>query len=154
MVLWFQYSPVQTSKIPDQNSNSNKARLDSSVVYAYTWSADGCGFDPRVCGDWSLNRIYGHSVTTADSIRAFISYWRNDVDLLLVNRLGSLPRNSVVRLTDRLDRTIVVDWDVKPQIKQTNKQTIKQEILFRVLSFYLFQNTIYNFFFDIHINKV
>ena len=34
------------------------------------------------------------------------------------NRLGSLPRNSVVRLTDRLDMTIVVDWDVKPQIKQ------------------------------------
>ena len=49
------------------------------------------------------------------------SYWRKDVQ---VNRLGSLPRNSVVRLTDCLDMTIVVDWDVKPQIKQTkNKQT-------------------------------
>ena len=27
----------------------------------------------------------------------------------------------MVRLTDRLDMTIVVDLDVKPQIKQTNK---------------------------------
>ena len=36
--------------------------------------------------------------------------------LVLVDRLGSLPRNSeVVRITDM---TIVVDWDVKPQIKQ------------------------------------
>ena len=35
---------------------------------------------------------------------------------MLVNRLGlSLPRKSVVRLTDRLDITIAVDWDVKPQ---------------------------------------
>ena len=32
-----------------------------------------------------------------------------------------LPRNSVIRLTDRLDMTIVVDWDVKPQMKQTSK---------------------------------
>ena len=31
--------------------------------------------------------------------------------LVLINRLGSLSRNSVVRLTDRLDMTIVVDWD-------------------------------------------
>ena len=27
--------------------------------------------------------------------------------------------NGVVRLTDSLDMTIVVDWDVKSQIKQT-----------------------------------
>ena len=41
--------------------------------------------------------------------------------LVLNNRLGSLPRNSVARLTDRLDMTIVVDWVVEPQINQTNK---------------------------------
>ena len=40
--------------------------------------------------------------------------------LVLVNCLGSLPRNSVVRLTDHLDMTIVIDRDAKPQIKQTN----------------------------------
>ena len=49
-----------------------------------------------------------------------MSYWRKDVHLVLVNCLGSLPRNSVVRLTDRHDMTIVVDGDVKPQIKQTH----------------------------------
>ena len=43
------------------------------------------------------------------------------VHLVLVNRVGSLPRNSVIKLSDRLDMTIVVDWDVKLQIKQTNK---------------------------------
>ena len=34
------------------------------------------------------------------------------------NCLGSLPRNSLVTLTDRLDMTIVADSDLKPQIKQ------------------------------------
>ena len=39
-----------------------------------------------------------------------------------VNHLGlSLPRKSVVRLTDRLGMTIVVDWDVKPQNKTKQK---------------------------------
>ena len=38
----------------------------------------------------------------------------------MVNRLGSLPRNRVVRITDHLDMTIVVDWDVKAQLKQTS----------------------------------
>ena len=30
----------------------------------------------------------------------------------------------MVRLTDRLDMTIGVDWDVKTQIKQTNKNEV------------------------------
>ena len=35
---------------------------------------------------------------------------------MLVNHLGlSLPRKSVVRLTDHLDMTVAADWDVKPQ---------------------------------------
>ena len=33
-----------------------------------------------------------------------------------------MPRNSVVRLPDRNDMTIVVDWDVEPQIKQEKNQ--------------------------------
>ena len=37
-----------------------------------------------------------------------------DVHLILVYRVGR-----VVRLTDCLDMTIVVDWDIKPQIKPT-----------------------------------
>ena len=43
--------------------------------------------------------------------------YRKGVDFVKVNRLGSLHRNSVDRLTDRLNITLVVDWAVKPQHK-------------------------------------
>ena len=69
-------------------------------------------------GDWSWNHFYRHSLPTAHSSRAVVSYWWKDVHLVLVNRFRNLPRNSVVRLTDRLHMTVVVDWDVQPQIKQ------------------------------------
>ena len=44
------------------------------------------------------------------SRRAVVSYWRKYVHEVLVNRLGglSLPRKSVVRLTDRPDMTLDV----------------------------------------------
>ena len=47
---------------------------------------------------------------SADSRGAVVSYWRKYVHEILVNRLGdlSLPRKSVVRLTDRPDMTIDV----------------------------------------------
>ena len=43
-------------------------------------------------------------------MRAVVSYWRKYVHEVLVNRLGglSLPRKSVVRLTDRPDMTLDV----------------------------------------------
>ena len=47
--------------------------------------------------DWSWNHFLGRSLLTADSSRAVVSYWRKEVHLVLLNRLGSLPRNSVVR---------------------------------------------------------
>ena len=51
---------------------------------------------------------------------AVASYWRKYVNLVLVNCLKSLHRNSVAGLIfKRLDMTIVVDWDVKTHIKQT-----------------------------------
>ena len=69
--------------------------------------------------DWSQNHFYGHSLPTTDSSRTAVSYSRKAVHQVLVNHSGlSLPRKSVVRLTDHLDMTIVVDWDVK-----TTKQT-------------------------------
>ena len=38
---------------------------------------------------------------------------------VLVNHLvHACPKKSVVRLTDRLDMTIAVDWEIKPQTKQ------------------------------------
>ena len=47
---------------------------------------------------------------SAFSRRAVVSYWRKYVHEVLVNRLGglSLPRKSVVRLTDRPDMTLDV----------------------------------------------
>ena len=47
---------------------------------------------------------------SAFSRRAVVSYWRKCVHEVLVNRLGglSLPRKSVVRLTDRPDMTLDV----------------------------------------------
>ena len=54
---------------------------------------------------------------------------RIHVHLVLVNCLGSLPRNSVVSLTDRLDMTVVVDWDVKPQIKPASLATQASDCL-------------------------
>ena len=51
--------------------------------------------------NWSWNNFYGHSLPTAESCMAVVSYWRKYGHLVLVNRLGSLPRNSVDRLTDR-----------------------------------------------------
>ena len=62
-----------------------------------------------------LNKLYPvwpHTFVSpsADSRGAVVSYWRKHVHEVLVNRLGglSLPRKSVVRLTDRPDMTLDV----------------------------------------------
>ena len=49
-------------------------------------------------------------INPAFSRRVVVSYWRKYVHEVLVNRLGglSLPRKSVVRLTDRPDMTLDV----------------------------------------------
>ena len=46
----------------------------------------------------------------------------------LLSVIVSLPSKSVVRLTDRLDRTIAVDWDVKPQTKQTKSNFFRAKL--------------------------
>ena len=57
---------------------------------------------------------------SAFSRRAVVSYWRKYVHEELVNRLGglSLPRKSVVRLTDRPDMTLDVYRGRKTTIQQ------------------------------------
>ena len=71
-------------------------------------------------GDWSWNHFYGHYFPGADSSRAVVNYyWRKDVHLV---RLESMPKNSVVGITDHLNMTIVVDWDVKPTTNQTKQK--------------------------------
>ena len=59
------------------------------------------------------------------SRRAVVSYWRKYVHEVLVNRLGglSLPRKSVVRLTDRPDMTLDVYRG-----RKTTKQQQQQQI--------------------------
>ena len=60
---------------------------------------------------------------SAFSRRAVVSYWRKYVHEVLVNRLGglSLPRKSVVRLTDRPDMTLDVYRGRKTTIQQYKK---------------------------------
>ena len=60
------------------------------------------------------------------TFRAFVSYWRKYVHEVLVNRLGglSLPRKSVVKLTDRPDMTL----DVYPGRKTTIQQQQQENI--------------------------
>ena len=61
---------------------------------------------------------------SADSRRAVVSYWRKYVHKVLVNRLGgqSLPRKSVVRLTDRPDMTLDVNRERKTTTQQQQQQ--------------------------------
>ena len=67
--------------------------------------------------------------------RAVVSYWQKYVHEVLVNRLGglSLPRKSVVRLTDRPDMTLDVYRGRKTTIQKQQQQK-QQSILSNVQS--------------------
>ena len=71
---------------------------------------------------------------SAFSRRAVVSYWRKYVHEVLVNRLGglSLPRKSVVRLTDRPDMTL--------DVYRGRKTTIQQQ--YNILHFQIFAETL------------
>ena len=68
---------------------------------------------------WVRYPVWLHTFVSpsADLRGAVVSYWRKYVHEILVNRLGglSLPRKSVVRVTDRPDMTLDVTVDVKQQ---------------------------------------
>ena len=61
------------------------------------------------------------SLSSADSRRAVVSYKQKYMHCILVNGKPhslSLPRGkNVVRLTDRLDITTTVAYDIKPQTR-------------------------------------
>ena len=81
---------------------SKRAAPGRSVGCASAWHADVRGFNPRVRQHSFVvigheNIFYSYSLPTAYASRTVVSYWRNDLHLVLVNRSGSLPRNSVVR---------------------------------------------------------
>ena len=77
---------------------------------------------------------------SAYSRKAVVSYWRKDVHEILVDRLGglSLPRKSVVNLTNRPDLTIDVYHE---------RQTTTQQLLFTDLPLDFTAQHIFNFLF-------
>ena len=85
-------------------------------------SAIGRAPDSVSQGSWVRYPVWQHTFVSpsAFSRRAVVSYWRKYVHEVLVNRLGglSLPRKSVVRLTDRPDITLDVYRGRKTTIHQ------------------------------------
>ena len=79
-------------------------------------------------GSWVRYPVWPHTFVSPSAFlrRAVVSYWRKYVHEVLVNRLGglSLPRKSVVRLTDRPDMTLDVTVDVKQQCNNSNNKSI------------------------------
>ena len=79
-------------------------------------------------GSWVRYPVWQHIFVSpsAFSRRAVFSYWRKYVHEVLVNRLGglSLPRKSVVRLTDRPDMTLDVYRGRKTTMQQRKKNRI------------------------------
>ena len=71
-------------------------------------------------------RRYEHTFVSpsAFSRRTVVSYWRKYVHEVLVNHLGglSLPRKSVVRLTDRPDMTLDVYSGRKTTYNNNNNE--------------------------------
>ena len=73
-----------------------------------------------------MGNIQHHSCGLVHTLHGVVSYWRKYVHEVLVNRLGglSLPRKSVVRLTDRPDMTLDVYRGRKATIQPTNQDTL------------------------------
>ena len=91
--------------------------------------AQSVGHLTRKSGSWVRYPVWQHTFVSpsAFSRRAVVSYWRKYVHEVLVNRLGglSLPRKSVVRLTDHPDMTLDVYWDVKQQYNSNLQDDFK-----------------------------
>ena len=81
------YPLCNISKIPKNNRNQCSVRPHNSRGY------------------WSWNNLYCYSPgpRSADSRKATDSYWRKYALSVLVNRLWGLSRNSLSRLTGRLE---------------------------------------------------
>ena len=84
--------------------------------------AQSVGHLTRKSGSWVRYPVWPHTFVSPSAYlrKAGVSYWRKYVHEVLVNRLGglSLPRKSVVRLTDRPDMTLDVYRGRKTTIQQ------------------------------------
>ena len=100
---------------------SDRKQLKQSLELAPGRVAQSVGHLTRK-GSWVRYPVWQHTFVSpsAFSRRAVVSYWRKYVHEVLVNRLGglSLPRKSVVRLTDRPDMTLVVYRGRKTTMQQ------------------------------------
>ena len=97
----------------------NLARLCSAIGRAPDLKVKGPGFDTRSGNILSfLLPLFQEGQLS--------SYWQKYVHKVLVNRLGglSLPRKSVVRLTDRPNMTLDVYRGRKPIIQHIGKFVI------------------------------
>ena len=83
--------------------------LTLNILYMPGRVAQSVGHLTRKSGALVRYPVWQHTFVSpsAFSRRTVVSYWRKYVQEVLVNRLGglSLPRKTVVRLTDRLDMT-------------------------------------------------
>ena len=90
--------------------------------------AQSVGHLTRKSGVWVQYLVWQHTFVSpsAFSRRAVVSYWRKYVHEVPVNCLGglSLPRKSVVRLTDRPDMTLDVYHGRKTTIQQQQQQQV------------------------------
>ena len=100
----------------------------------------------------SIPRPHTFVSPSTGSRRAVVSYWRKYVHEVLVNRLGglSLPRKSVVRLTDRPDMTLDVYRGRKTTTQQQyaifNINTKNDPKLSQVCSYEIFSKGLKNEF--------
>ena len=85
----------------------------------------GLAQEPEVPGS-----IFGPAFISpsADSRKAVVSFWQKYVHKVLVNHLGglSLPRKSVVRLTDHPNMILVFTMDVKQHMTALYNMLTKQ----------------------------
>ena len=83
------------------------------------------------------------------SRRAVVNYWRKYVHEVLVNHLGglSLPRKSVVRLTDRPDMTLDVYHGLKTTIKQQQIMSYYTDHIFIQMCHFTKRNNLCSFLF-------
>ena len=104
-------------------------RIYSERIFRAAWRSrkGSCLVSQR---SWVRYMVWPHTFVSpsADSRGAVVSYWRNYVHEVLVNRLGglSLPRKTVVRLTDRPDMTLDVYRGRKTTTKQQQRQQQQQ----------------------------
>ena len=81
-------------------------------------------------GAWVQYLVWPHTFVSpsADSRGAVVSYWRKYVQEVLVNGLGglSLPRKSVVRLTDHPDMTLDIYRGRKTTTQQQDRFLCRQ----------------------------